>query len=583
MTESLDLDVASVLARLARGSSGTWLQAAALAVSKQPVILKMCIVKADSDEVAKECVDQCISSGMEDVEMLKQVSVNEDEIVNKLKKLMKVPPSSYSFSVRFTDSQATRERFINMSRQFVGFKVPDIKDKEASYSNMFTHTGDDHRTLKGKMIPEKSMQVIFMQLLEKLVGEKPHYKVVDTHTSKFLDARSPDITLIQIGQHLGAFSAVLLIELQRHDLDNEHRGRVLYYLEQLMHNNAGRTSAVGVLTNTEVMEVFLLTRNENGNQEHQSASYTMLDGGWAILQGLVQLDPTGLGWDPPVVTLNEIRYLAVGELGCGRDGIVYEAVPEGSGSSSGIMALKVFRLKASDDTTSFHVEKQVLGEIKDRPHPSLPQLVASSNDPQCVLLTKPVVRALEHITHTQLVTMLDVCKHLHCELKIVSRDMEPKHWGGTKAGGKLCLLDLSCAAALPGREPLPSPAGVIYNGTLIYASEDVLDSVTRGVLCTPHRQQDLVALVKTIFVLTHPLAAEDVQQLSLKLQDIKGEDQAAVKKCVQLVRSFWKQQLRADRAGGQAWLDLVKTASSDGDDVYDKLQAGLSVLIYPGR
>lgn len=93
------------------------------------------------------------------------------------------------------------------------------------------------------------------------------------------------------------------------------------------------------------------------------------------------------------------------------------------------------------------------------------------------------------------------------------------------------------------------------------------------------RQQDVVALVKTVFALTHPhrrpaihaaarQAAEDLE---------RATDAAARSAAVAKVRNFWALEFNKDEPCGHRWHGLVELAHVDrqGGQAYDVVMSRL--------
>ena len=130
---------------------------------------------------------------------------------------------------------------------------------------------------------------------------------------------------------------------------------------------------------------------------------------------------------------------------------------------------------------------------------------------------------------------------------------------------------------------------VSYAGTIVNASEDVLlafldDSTVR---VPARKQQDIVALVKTVYVLSHPRCASMVQDLAtLVARDLTSDTAEARRRAVSRVRTFWDEELDPSSAAGRKWRELVEIAHVDEPGAaiaykvaVQKLQEELEVLL----
>mmetsp|Transcript_29452 Transcript_29452/g.65228 ORF Transcript_29452/g.65228 Transcript_29452/m.65228 type:complete len:222 (+) Transcript_29452:145-810(+) len=70
--------------------------------------------------------------------------------------------------------------------------------------------------------------------------EEGNYDIQDTHSTRFLDGKSPDITLIKKGSVLSPLNVVLTIELQKGEIDNKHRGKAAHYNMAVLKDNPFR-------------------------------------------------------------------------------------------------------------------------------------------------------------------------------------------------------------------------------------------------------------------------------------------------------------------------------------------------------
>lgn len=116
--------------------------------------------------------------------------------------------------------------------------------------------------------------------------------------------------------------------------------------------------------------------------------------------------------------------------------------------------------------------------------------------------------------------------------------------------------------------PIVSRTPCICSGTIINASNDVLDGLCEdgGAGVEVRRQQDLVALVKTVYSLTHPHRRPHIhaaaRQVATDLERA-GSDAAARSTAVAKVRNFWSLEFDESKPNGKRWHDLVEVAHVD--------------------
>ena len=122
-------------------------------------------------------------------------------------------------------------------------------------------------------------------------------------------------------------------------------------------------------------------------------------------------------------------------------------------------------------------------------------------------------------------------------------------------------------------------------GTVLNASEDVLDVLhDAGNTSVPARtQQDLVALVKTVYALTHTSRLTMIRQLaeevahdlstsaigtsSLAGSSCRGKVASSEAAVVDKVRSFWMSEFNSETPAGRKWRALVQLAHVETPDV----------------
>jgi len=383
------------------------------------------------------------------------------------------------------------------------------------------------------------------------------YLILDTHTNKYLEGCAPDITVVQRGSCATSFNCVFIIELQAGTLHNAHRGKAINYGASMLSANPDRTAATVVLTNTEECEIFTVSHRQPEEPAAPGAAFedtlhlqvasmrmTCADTddckGWRWIVGLLLSPPEQLGYRQADIKLGVDLVLPVqGFLGGGRQVKVYVVKHEGKD--------KVAKQYSSDRGGSFGLELIALRDIRshaDRP-PGLPVLEAHHN---LLLVTTPVVSELGTVVldRTRLDGLMTCLRFLHLGVRVVHRDIEPRHVG--LCGQLIQLIDLSCA--VPLSPPYSMRMG--YRGTLMFASNDVLDALEARNACEPHYRQDLVAVVKTVYAMCFPTFHAELRQLAGELEDIND-----VKERISKVRRIWQDELGQD----STWQEVLSIAA----------------------
>ncbi|GAX86696.1 hypothetical protein CEUSTIGMA_g14103.t1, partial [Chlamydomonas eustigma] len=107
---------------------------------------------------------------------------------------------------------------------------------------------------------------------------------------------------------------------------------------------------------------------------------------------------------------------------------------------------------------------------------------------------------------------------------------------------------------------LLSGARPYYSGTLLFASDEVLDGLESGCVCVPKAAQDMVALVKSAYIMVHAGA----EQSLMRCFPMNGSTEEKVT----AVKSFWSTELSKETPAGNAWRELLisKAHSIDAAD-----------------
>ncbi|GAX83803.1 hypothetical protein CEUSTIGMA_g11228.t1 [Chlamydomonas eustigma] len=332
----------------------------------------------------------------------------------------------------------------------------------------------------------------------------------------YLGGCAPDLTLRLAGSPLCAFCTIAVIELQVSG-DGEFNQSMFYVCsinakDDLLEANPDRPFALCLLTNTEELQVFRASRTTtraSGSEfvfecsdlvylcdyPHLILMFVLLMllpeatsagsiQGWEYIVQMFKLDASSFGQVAPELTTKNEVYIATSFLGSTKNSRVY-------GVKDGLKACKQ-HIK----TVSAHLIQSfdaVLREIaQSGGHPSLPMLL-DHDENQLLLVTEPVVTHLGGtFSFNTLKAILDALSHMHLNLRLVHRDIEPKHMG-LDAQGLPCLIDVGSAASMDETtaNEILSGARPYYSGTLLFASDEVLDGLESGCVCVPKAAQDM--------------------------------------------------------------------------------------------
>ncbi|GAX85551.1 hypothetical protein CEUSTIGMA_g12966.t1 [Chlamydomonas eustigma] len=380
--------------------------------------------------------------------------------------------------------------------------------------------------------------------------------VEDTHKKMYLGGCAPDLTLRLAGSPLCAFGTIAVIELQTGSLDNKHRGKAVKYTKELLEANPDRPFAFCLLTNTEELQVFRASRTLRTSTRASGSEFVFECSdlvslceatsagslqGWEYIVQMFKLDASSFGQVAPELTTKNEVYIATSLLGSTKNSRVY-GVKDG---------LKACKQHIKNRKRSFDTELAVLKKIAHSGgHPSLPKLLDFDQN-QLLLVTEPVVTHLGGtFSFNTLKDILGALSHMHLNLKLVHRDIEPKHMG-LDAQGLPCLIDVGSAVTMDETtaNEILSGARPYYSGTLLFASDEVLDGLESGCVCVPKAAQDMVALVKSAYIMVHAGA----EQSLMRCFPMNGSTEEKVT----AVKSFWSTELSKETPAGNAWREVL--------------------------
>ena len=111
----------------------------------------------------------------------------------------------------------------------------------------------------------------------------------------------------------------------------------------------------------------------------------------------------------------------------------------------------------------------------------------------------------------------------------------------------------------------------LHPGTIVNASEDVLDALANNngrVNEPPRLQQDLVAIVKTVYALVHTSRRQAINELAIKVAGGLGQGgESSGRREVERVRAFWTREFSSSSPAGLKWRKLVMTAHLETPDI----------------
>jgi len=390
-----------------------------------------------------------------------------------------------------------------------------------------------------------------------------HHMFLDTHTLPYLEGCAPDISIIPEGYGVAAAVALALLELQVGDLNTAHQGKMEHYLTTLMDTNPDRQFAKGLVFNGGEFIMYRAIRRDGDVLLEQSLVLSLITGGtratenWATLYNFILSDGSDMedqfGWKPPDLygwAENPSSLLRLKSfIACSGNVRVWGL------ENNQVCKHYTGGLRLS----SYERELNALLTIKSQNPTDQSKLLwpeyISHNEKQHVLVTRPWVKPLVMMTARVLRQLVAGLIFLH-KAGLVYRDLEEKHVGQDDSGNTR-VFDLS--TCVERQAPL-TPAH--YAGTIINSSEDVLEALASGEDAPPFVQQDMVAMVKTVYVLTHTSRLPAIRDLACRVADM-AKDKERAPEAVTEVRKFWQEEFSYDSAAGREWRALVDLAHVD--------------------
>mmetsp|Transcript_29453 Transcript_29453/g.65230 ORF Transcript_29453/g.65230 Transcript_29453/m.65230 type:complete len:366 (+) Transcript_29453:807-1904(+) len=328
--------------------------------------------------------------------------------------------------------------------------------------------------------------------------------------------------------------------------------------------------------------------------------------GWFQLRVAFEADAaTLMGYFVPTFKFDSVTCKPVSVLSSTTTASVFKVTNE---THEQVQVCKVFPMERR---SAYIRERDNLRRLEKKAHSTLPKLVAH-NDNNRQLLTTPVVKPLgtDRPTYHEACRLLGGLKHMHKVVKAVHNDVEEKHIGRIDDGrGQVAIFDMGCMADLP--TPASSSKTVktrqnvkdeertktlgttgAYRGTLFCASNDVLECIQSGRNVTPHVKNDMVAFVKTMYIILHGSSTKEYNEAVHLVEHLHaGGDRSGA---VTQVRQYWRSELDPSTPPGLAWLELLETAegipqpmdkatSDEYDTVFSKLEKGIGAMLRPGR
>ncbi|KAG5178808.1 hypothetical protein JKP88DRAFT_247924 [Tribonema minus] len=375
-------------------------------------------------------------------------------------------------------------------------------------------------------------------------------RIEDTRSSQYLEGLSPDFTIVKQPLALSILAAAASVQLQVGELDDGHLGKAIKYIRMHMARSMERTYFMTLLDSPDTV-ANLRGPTRAGRYRRQGIAHRTQN----------SCTPEQLGLQLPHVSVNGVQFLPTAWLGNGSGVRVYAghlaSVADSSRASPGSVQVCKLFVEPHQRRQALQREVTALQMLRNREPAckTLPQLLDYDAETGVIItapavsimtagksqadagLTQPLVEELFGALE-----VLQELKHVHC-------DIEPRHIG-TYGGGTAALIDLSLCR--PEGETLK--AGVTYAGTFFYAANDILERLLENELVEPRFHHDVVALVKSLWALSHLSKFNACVAAVDTARAIVSRDCAAG---IRMTREFW-----LTKCTGGTWRKAIDAAAN---------------------
>lgn len=425
------------------------------------------------------------------------------------------------------------------------------------------------------MAPESKLQPLFVNRLEKMVElAKPSgcsFVVQDTHSKPTLrphpranPSLKPDVAFLATAvapMEAAHFVTVGEFKAGNGLFEHDNRSQVFSYCQRLMTvEQPGRREVASFLLNTAFIQFVRVERlSPQGGHHAGQLKYSYTDHQPLLRNPQEPSEvPTGLLW--------LYYFLTAGVRGLGFESVnnPIKKYPHstllGEGVSSKVYAvhdkpslvLKIFR--KTDDAPR---EAAMLKKLKEWEIEHVPCLEAEDPRSTMALVLSPRSQdfRLSQFTLRHALQTLKTLKKLH-DHNYVHRDIRPANL--LLDGNDVLVNDWGFAVSIEGEHP--------YSGAFVHASDRVLEHFAAGAKGSFDFKpaDDLVSLVRTVFVFVFPQVAEKLHEIIQKRP--RFSPQAA-----QELQGTWKKVMPL------AWSSKLQDKAVEGD--YQGLESGLKELL----
>jgi hypothetical protein len=404
------------------------------------------------------------------------------------------------------------------------------------------------------------------------------WKLLHTYSTA-LSGLKPDFSLFPATVNSSSLAAcAFTLELQLPPLDTEHRGRCATYNNAMLEANPKRLFALSATTDLKSI-MFLRTirdSSSSGVQHFYSSDLVVVKGGWEVLLNVLQHPDRWTGFLSHEMQLTGQAVELSAFLGCGVSSEVWLGKVEGRRD----VVCKMFQHQ--DD---FEEERTTWEGIQSREatlatsarsptHPlhhlsSRRRLAfvgydvlsarvgssAASTSPSFygTLFFEPcgetaTIKAAEEVRE------VFACLEWLRALRVIHRDLSPRHFLRCGVTGVLFLIDFGFAVLLPLESDLSQESDAVpFSGSSYYAPTSVLDVLrTDGSAIYPAKlAHDLESLVKLCYCRCYELEEEKLKRNN--------------RHSYQSIYDFWRQceQRMANNEVQQRWVQAFAHARNN--------------------